>query len=461
MNMEEIIAKAKQFGFYEDSDPLSFLEKYIDYTESHDLRFYRIHNISYLQKNLSQLISEEKIKDYGIAFFNLHNFSLINRKLGFEKATKVMQNFYEQLKSIVEENHDASFKGVAAAGGGDQGAVLFLKSDLSAVMKCLSNSDFSIQMDDGSVEVINISSHAGINMELNECSSSYECVDSALLAMNISRRSSGKQIIFYDNSLRDKINIQREVESWFKTALQNEEFQVYYQPKVELRTYKLKGAEALVRWFHDGKMVMPDTFIPVLERNLSIKDLDLYMLSHVCQHISEWISQGKNPVQVSVNLSRASISLDDIVSVITSTIDKYNIPRNLIQIELTESASGTSNEELKPIVQGLNAEGISTAMDDFGTGYSSLSLIKELPWDVLKIDKSLLEGAQKAGSRDQHMFKSIITMANELGLECIVEGVETREDIKLLKESNCFLAQGYYFSKPLPHSDFNQILQNQ
>ena len=182
------------------------------------------------------------------------------------------------------------------------------------------------------------------------------------------------------------------------------------------------------------------------------------MLNHVCADIKRWIAEGKEVPQVSVNLSRATLNMNNLVDIITTTIDKYGIPRRLIQIELTESASDAANEELRPLVEGLNREGISTAVDDFGTGFSSLSLIKELPWDVIKIDKSLLKGAQKDGSRDQLMFKAIIAMANTLGLECIVEGVETKEDVRILKESGCFMAQGYYFSKPKSKEEFESIL---
>ncbi|MEE1181666.1 MAG: EAL domain-containing protein, partial [Treponema sp.] len=227
---------------------------------------------------------------------------------------------------------------------------------------------------------------------------------------------------------------------------------------VNPHNYKLKGAEALVRWNHEDAIILPDEFIPVLENNLSIRDLDFYMLNHVCMDIKNWLSAGKDVPKVSVNLSRATLKVMNLVKVITSTIDNYGIPRSLIEIELTESASDASNEDLRPLVTELNREGITTAVDDFGTGFSSLILIKELPWDVLKIDKSLLKGAHKDGSRDQLMFKSIISMAQTLGLECIVEGVETKDDVRILKESGCYNAQGFYFSKPLPKEDFEKLL---
>lgn len=453
--LERIKANAKRLGLPEIEDTQEFLIQYIQYSDHHDARFTNVFNIHYLHHVLQRLIEEKKIGDYGIAFFNIQNFSQINRDYGQTKGSKLLEDYIRRIENLLSSGEHS---GLAAMSDGNSGAILFPKGDVSKIIQILSAEEFQIENKDGKIENVTLSAHAGINTSLEGFTESYQIVDSVLMALNICRKTAGVRTVYYDDTLKNKIEQERQVESWFMDALKNEEFQVYYQPKVDLHHYKLKGAEALVRWFHEGQMVFPDNFVPVLERNFTIKYLDMYMLNHVCSSIARWISEGKEPVQISVNLSRASLVMRNIVSVITSTIDKHNIPRSLIQIELTESASGTSNEELKPVVMELNREGISTAMDDFGTGYSSLSLIKELPWNMLKIDKSLLHGAQKEGSVDQKMFKSIITMANDIGLECIVEGVETRDDIRLLKESNCWLAQGYYFSKPITEPEFEKLL---
>lgn len=434
------------------------LMNYVNYSHFHDLRFTNVSNLNFLQSQITKLIQQKQIHSYGVAYCNLHHFSLINRKIGQKKGTDLLEQYLTGLSEIVNQSSVEWEKGYVCAFGADIFAVLFHKSVQPFVMNYLSGTEFTIKKDDGETEVINVVARSGMNLNLGEFDNYFEIMDSVSLAMNTARRREGVKIVFYDNELKTSIDRQREIETLYTDALKNEEFQVYFQPKVDLHSYQVKGAEALVRWTHNGKMIMPDEFIPVLERNLSIKYLDLYMLNHVCSYMREWLDTGKTPVQVSVNLSRASLSITNIVMVITSIIDKFKVPRSLIQIELTESASGSSAEELSSIVRELSQEGISTAMDDFGTGFSSLSLIKELPWNVLKIDKSLLEGAQKTGSYDQRMFKAIISMANEIGLECIVEGVETREDVKLLKESHCWMAQGFYFSKPLPKEEFEKLI---
>lgn len=434
------------------------LMNYVNFAHFHDMRFTDVTNLRFLQTQITKLIEQKQLHSFGLAYCNLHHFSMINRKIGQQKGTWLLEQYLTGLSDIVNQSSVEWEKGAVCAFGADAFAVLFHKSTQPFVINYLSGADFPVTMDGGETEIINVVARSGVNLNLGEFDNPYDALDSVSLALNSARRREGVKVVFYDNELKASVDKQRKIEGLYTEALKNEEFQVYFQPKVDLRTYQVKGAEALVRWNHDNKTIMPDEFIPVLERNLSIKYLDLYMLNHVCSYLKEWIDSGKTPVQVSVNLSRASLSITNIVMVITSIIDKYKVPRSLIQIELTESASGSSAEELGSIVTELSQEGISTAMDDFGTGFSSLSLIKELPWNVLKIDKSLLEGAQKAGSHDQRMFKAIIGMANEIGLECIVEGVETREDVKLLKESRCWMAQGFYFSRPLPKEEFEKLL---
>lgn len=177
------------------------------------------------------------------------------------------------------------------------------------------------------------------------------------------------------------------------------------------------------------------------------------MLEHVCRDIRQWIDEGKEVVKVSVNLSRCHLGNPELLNTILDIIDKYEVPHQYIEIELTETTTDVAFHDLKSIVFGLQEQGISTSVDDFGVGYSSLNLLKELPWNVIKIDKSFLEYHE--GNRVNYiMLKQVIAMAQELGMEVIVEGVETVEHIKMLKENNCYMAQGFYFDKPLPKEEF-------
>lgn len=432
------------------------LTKHLNFALTHELRFRDSYNISFLTKKIEQLIKENKTGSFGLLQYNIKNFSNLTKQYGEDNATEILNQYHAGISKILEGNIDEN--GFDVALDGDNGFILFNKNYSSQILAFLFSSLFTVKNITGAEETIEINSRYGINTELAVYTSAHAVISTVATAYEIMRRNPGLKFVEYNNVFKNKLEMENKIEAWYVSALQNGEFHIYYQPKVNLHNYKLKGAEALVRWNHEDAIILPDEFIPVLENNLSIRDLDFYMLNHVCMNIKNWLEEGKDVPKISVNLSRATLKVMNLVKVITSTIDNYGIPRSLIEIELTESASDASNEDLRPLVTGLNREGITTAVDDFGTGFSSLILIKELPWDVLKIDKSLLKGAHKDGSRDQLMFKSIISMAQTLGLECIVEGVETKDDVRILKESGCYNAQGFYFSKPLPKEDFEKLL---
>lgn len=182
------------------------------------------------------------------------------------------------------------------------------------------------------------------------------------------------------------------------------------------------------------------------------------MLEHTCRDIRRWLDEGRPVVKVSVNLSRRNLGELNLSERIIACIDKYNVPHKFIEIELTETTTDVNFSDLKKIVFSLREAGISTSIDDFGMGYSSLNLIKELPWNVLKIDKSFLPDENDRASQKYVMLKHIIALAQDIGLECIVEGVESSEHVRLLKENNCFMAQGFYFDRPMPVEDFEQRL---
>jgi EAL domain-containing protein (putative c-di-GMP-specific phosphodiesterase class I) len=228
---------------------------------------------------------------------------------------------------------------------------------------------------------------------------------------------------------------------------------------VLLNGYTLAGAEALSRWFHQGQVMPPNSFVPILEQSQAVCRLDFYVLEHVCRDIRKWMEEGRQVVKVSVNLSRRHLGNRRLLEQILEIIYRYEVPHKYIEIELTETTTDVDFTDLKKIVTGLHEAGISTAVDDFGMGYSSMNLLRTLPWDVLKIDKNFLPADGKAEKKDYIMLKYLIAMSQDMGLECIVEGVETVEQIKILKENNCFLAQGYYFDKPLPKKEFESRMK--
>lgn len=409
-----------------------------------------IPNVKFFMKKINMLIESGQIDRYGACYFNLKRFSVINQNIGRERGTIVMRKYISQLQNKLSDSE------YVCRIGGDNFVVLFEKEKLETVSMHLGG--VGIVYDEEDNERVFVSAYAGYYMIPSDCYKLSDIMDSLSIAVSTAKNILKANFVFYDEKLKLNRNEVKMVESAFNDAIDKEEFRVYYQPKVNLKNYTLHGAEALCRWFRNGEMIPPYKFIPALEQSKSICVLDFYMLEHTCRDIRRWLDEGRPVVKVSVNLSRRHLGDMDLLDHIISCIDKYNVPHKYIEIELTETTTDVNFSDLKTIVVGLHEAGISTSIDDFGMGYSSLNLIKELPWNVLKIDKSFLPDENDSDSQKYVMLKHIIALAQDIGLECISEGVESAEQVRLLKENNCFFAQGFYFDKPMPVEEFEKRL---
>ena len=239
-------------------------------------------------------------------------------------------------------------------------------------------------------------------------------------------------------------------------ALKQKEFQVYLQPKYSPKEEVLSGAEALVRWISPEEgFVPPNRFIPIFEKNGFILKLDDYMISEVARQQAQWISEGKNVVPISVNVSRAHFTKVDLAEHICRLVDQYNVPHEVIELELTESAFFEDKEVLLGTVRKLREYGFTVSMDDFGAGYSSLNSLKEIPLDVIKLDAEFFRGNDEAG-KGKIIVNETIDLAKKLNMRTVAEGIETKEQVDFLAELGCDLIQGYYFAKPMPLKEFEQ-----
>lgn len=409
-----------------------------------------VYNLNWFMKNANLKISEGEIGKYAACYFNLKHFSVINQQIGRGRGTMVMGKFIRKLKDRLGS------KEMVCRVGGDNFVALFFKSNLKLVMDYLKG--VGIVYDEKEQKRVWITTYAGYYMIPGNCKSAANIMDCLGTAINMAKNVRKTEYVFFDEELMQGIRVGKMIEASLPEAIQREEFQVYYQPKILLKDYRLIGAEALCRWFQNGKVVAPGEFVPILEQSKLICMLDFYMLEHVCRDIRRWLDEGKQVVTVSVNLSRIHMGDMDLLENILAIVDKYQVPHEYIEIELTETGIEVDFDNLKTLVSGLRGQGISTSVDDFGTGYSSINLIRELPWSVLKIDKSFLPGKGETDDHKLIMIKHLIALAQDMDIECIVEGVETVDQVKLLKENNCYLAQGYYFDKPLPVQKFEEKL---
>ena len=412
-----------------------------------------VYPLTFFLATVKNLIRQGRIGEFGGVYFNIRHFSTINDRFGRDCATNIMKLFIHgiQEKILYEE--------CICRVGGDNFVVLFKKDNLNIIKNYLSG--MPITFNDGD-ETVNVTTTAGYYMIPEATESATDVMDRISTAYQLAKSVYKRPFLFYDDEIMQHQTHVKEIEMMFPSAIENEEFKVFYQPKTQLNNYQLAGAEALCRWFRNGKVISPGEFIPVLEGSKAICTLDFYMLDHVCRDIRRWLDEGREAVKVSVNLSRLHLGDEDLLESILRIIDKYKVPHHFIEIELTETTTDVDYKELKKIVYGLREQDISTSVDDFGVGYSSLNLIREMPWNVLKIDKSFLP-TQEEEDKDPSkvkMLRHIITMSQDLGLECIVEGVETAEQVKLLKDCKCYLAQGFYFDRPLPVKEFEQKLES-
>ncbi len=280
--------------------------------------------------------------------------------------------------------------------------------------------------------------------------------DRAQLALLTLKGNYQQNVAYYDHSIREKLREEQELIGDMEEALRDGQFHVYLQPQYNHSDGSIVGAEALVRWFHPTRgLIPPPAFIPVFERNGFINKLDTYMWEQVCGLLRQWIDQGRDVVPVSVNISRVDIADSGLLDTLTAIVEKYRLPESLLRLEITESAYMDNPEQLITMVNRLRERGFLVEMDDFGSGYSSLNMLKNVPVDVLKLDMKFLSGIDQRGG---NILNSVVRMAHWLDLPVIAEGVETLAQADYLHSVGCQVMQGYFYAKPMPVENFEKLM---
>ncbi|MBR3039349.1 MAG: GGDEF domain-containing protein [Lachnospiraceae bacterium] len=267
-------------------------------------------------------------------------------------------------------------------------------------------------------------------------------------------------LAFFDEKLVEEQKWIDTVRQNQEKALENEEFVVYYQPKYDPRTNKLRGAEALIRWDSpEFGFKSPGTIIPIFEKNGFITEIDHYMIRHVAKDQKKWLDAGYNCVPVSVNVSRAHFIESDLAEQIRDDVDKYGAPHELIEIELTESAFFDDKKAIVETIKKLKEFGFAVSMDDFGSGYSSLNSLKDMPLDVLKLDADFFRG-EAEGGRGEIVVSEAIKLAKSLNMKTVAEGVEIKDQVAFLANQGCDMIQGFYFAKPMPADKYVEKMKS-
>ena len=406
----------------------------------------------YLHRVTELMRKGVSLKEYCAFYFNLKDFGEVNREFGREKGDEVLWQYAVYLMDYVDDDE------ILGHLGGDNFMALIKDNRKDRFIKLISEVPLMIDVGDRS-EDLAISSTIGIWDITSDVTDPGEIISRPSIALNQAKNILHQSVAYASDNLITRLSRQKTVLKEYEEALANEEFVVYYQPKVDSRTKQLVGAEALVRWIHDGKLVSPGVFIPALEESNQIIALDFYVLRRVCRDITRWILMGYEPIPVSVNFSRKDLRDKKLAEKIEKVIEESKLDRKYIEIELTETVDEEEHGIMSAFIHDLYNKDIMTAIDDFGSGYSSLATLREFKVHTLKIDRSFVNGDDFSW-RDEVILKEVIHMAHGLGMEVLTEGVEREDQLLFVNSVGCFTIQGYYYDRPLPKEEFEDRLQS-
>ena len=402
-------------------------------------------SFSTIVENLFKQYSDKK---YAMIYFDVDRFTLINDHYGYTSGDCILKTISHTLDNVLEDYE--SFCRIV-----DDKFVVFAEY--------LTLENFKHRMTDFSECIHNITDDNNNNLKINltagisiftDNSHISQVIDEANIARRSVKHKHNSNYAFFNDAMRNQQLKMKSLEDVMEDALANNEFCLYLQPKYNVLEQKVCGAEALVRWERPGYgTVPPSEFVPIFEENSFIIEIDYYIFDRVCELIRSLLDEGKRPVPISVNFSRLHLNNTKILDKLKSNLEKYNLTPEFIEIEITESALAESDVYMNSILNEIHRLGFKLAMDDFGTGMSSLNSLRKLPFDILKLDKDFFQKDQIT-KRERIVISNIVRLGKELAMSIVSEGVETAEQIDFLKDIQCPVIQGYFFSKPIHYNEF-------
>lgn len=379
---------------------------------------------------------------------DIEHFKMLNDTYGRAKGDSLLKDMAEQLRLV--QKREGALPGYL---GGDDFALLmpYDRGQIAALSNRLINRAKNMRMGVGVMPVFGV-------YVINDTEEAMEDMyDKALIAATHCLGNYRDRLCEYDDSMMDEVIEESDRLEQVLEGLRNEEFTFYLQPQCDIETGKIVGAEALARWIHNGELIPPYKFIPVMEKNDIVSDLDLYLWEAVCKWLRKWIDEGNTPVPISINVSRIDIYTFDLPAVIRELTTTYDLDPKLLKVEITESSYIEEFKVVNNAVDTLQDLGFRIFMDDFGSGYSSLNMLTNVNIDVLKIDMMFLD-LDEGNRKGLEILESVVKMAKLLRLPVVVEGVETKEQLEFLRRLKCDYAQGYFFYQPMPPKDFEYLI---
>ncbi|MBQ3601515.1 MAG: GGDEF domain-containing protein [Lachnospiraceae bacterium] len=406
-------------------------------------------------KDVEEYLENNPQKDFAVVYMDINKFKYINDTLGYEVGDELLK---ELSKTVSAESLDIIFMGRISA---DNFVLLMNYESDEQICRSLSrlNTCYTSKMNNCNIgrSLFLISGIAKIKYKDDVIA----VIDNANVARKNVKKTSESAYAFYDKKMEEQLRMEIEIYNSMERALEENEFKMYLQPKISLVDNQIVGAEALARWQRkDGKMVFPDQFIPLFEKSGFIIQLDFYIYERACMALQKWMKDKLHPVSISVNVSRVHLNTDDFVERLNRLVDKYKIPHEYLELELTESIFLDNTQIALTTMKELKELGYQVSIDDFGAGYSSLNLLKDMTTDVLKIDKGFFRKGEMK-KEEKIIVSSIVNMAKQLEMKVLSEGVETKAQSEFLRLLKCDMAQGYLFAKPMPEEEFSKLLKKE
>lgn len=403
----------------------------------------------FFYRKVRERLDEDSQREYTITCSNIENFKLYNDTFGREAGDSLLREVARIIREKSGENT------ICGRFGADRFLRMQEREREREAREQLSAGVWSCSTD----QLANVSIQWGV-YEITDRSLPVEQMrDRALLAADSIKGRYNQHFAVYDDALHGKLLQEKAITDSMETALNKGEFVVFFQPKYSLNDDCLAGAEALALWNHPEWGVMsPGAFIPLFEKNGFIPRLDQYVWEQVCVRLRDWREKGYPLVPVSVNVSRADIYQSHLVDTLLGLTKKYGVEPAYLHLEITESAYAENPSQIISTVEELRQLGFIIEMDDFGSGYSSLSLLNQMKLDILKLDMAFVQN-EVAKAADQSILRFIVSLARWMHLSVVAEGAETEEQIERLRESGCDYVQGYFFARPMPAAEFEELLK--
>ena len=400
---------------------------------------------------LNSMKGKPELKEYAVVFFDLRKFSEINRQYGIENGNRVLAAFGNVMLTRVGKDE------ILGRQFGDQFVAIVKKENLSRLLDVLKEVEVPFdEIATGQKTTVKLSARAGVYMIERTDLAGEDILIFAGQALAEAKARYTDDVIWLTQDVINAMADRKRLENDIREGLNNGEFIPYYQPKINIKTHMLCGAEALSRWYHGSEVLLPGTFIPLMESNEMIRLLDFRILEAVCKDIAEWLKDGVDIPVISVNFSRRNLVDPDLAKHIDAIVTKAGIPKELIEIEVTESSDEFSIGVLSRFVEMLHELGYKVSIDDFGSANSSLALLREVSFDTLKIDKCFVDHAK---AKDLTILTHIVRISDEINVNIVAEGVEKEDQITILNRLGVDVIQGFYFDKPLSNANMTERIK--